>query len=314
VNREPRNLAASIHQRLLNGARARGEDPQFAVQRYAAERFLYRLGESPHREQFVLKGAMLFALWGGSVYRPTRDLDFTGYGSSEIDAVMDRLRDICSVAVPDDGMFFDGATVRAEPIREDVEYGGVRLVFEARLGSVRVRMQVDVGFGNAIEPRPTDADFPALLDAPAPRIRAYPQEAVVAEKLHAMVVLGERNSRYKDFYDLQVLAHQFPFDGMALSRSIAATFERRRTPIDTALPVALAPRFYADRRRAEQWRAYLTRNSLPGALADFDAVGEQLQAFLGPPWAALVAGTPFSGAWRPAGPWRPATTTEERER
>jgi hypothetical protein len=307
MSRPPRNLAASIHQRLLNGARERAEDPQFILQRYAAERFLYRLGESPHREQFVLKGAMLFALWGGSVYRPTRDLDFTGYGSDEIGAVLDRIRDICSVAAPDDGMSFDATTLRAEPIREEIEYGGVRIVFEARLGNAKVRMQIDVGFGNAIEPRATDADYPTLLDVPAPRIRAYPHEAVVAEKTHAMVVLGERNSRYKDFYDLHVLARQFRFDGATLAGSIAATFERRRTTIDAALPAALAPRFYADGARGEQWRAYLTRNTLPGAPADFAGAGELLQKFLVSPWRALADGQPFLEVWAPAGPWASST-------
>lgn len=312
MSRPPRNLAASIHRRLLNGARERGEDPQFILQRYAAERFLYRLGISPHREQFVLKGAMLFALWGGSAYRPTRDLDFTGYGSDEVEAVLGRIRDICAVTATDDGMSFDATTLRAEPIREEVEYGGLRIVFEARLGSAQVRMQVDVGFGNAIEPRATDADYPTLLDAPAPRVLAYPHEAVVAEKLHAMVVLDERNSRYKDFYDLHVLARQFPFDGAALGRSIAATFERRRTTIDAALPAALSPRFYADTARAEQWRAYLTRNALPGAPADFAGAGELLQRFLLPPWRALAEGQPFLDTWAPAGPWM--TPTEEPAR
>lgn len=311
MSRPPRNLAASIHRRLLNGARERGEDAQFILQRYAAERFLYRLGKSQHREQFVLKGAMLFALWGGSVYRATRDLDFTGYGSDEIEAVLQRFRDICTLAVEDDGMLFDARTLTGAPIRDEAEYGGLRIVFEARLGMHQIRMQVDVGFGNAIEPAATEADYPTLFDAPAPRIRAYPHEAVVAEKLHAMVVLGERNSRYKDFYDLQVLSRQFPFDGERLTRAIAATFGRRHTPIDAALPAALAPRFYADDTRAEQWRAYLTRNALPGAPADFAAAGELLQAFLVPPWRALAARAEHSGAWRPTGPWLPQGTTEE---
>jgi len=245
MRRPPRNLAASIHRRLLNGARERGDDLQFVAQRYAAERFLYRLGVSQHREQFVLKGALLFALWGGSAYRPTRDLDFTGYGDPEVEAVLDRIRQICTAPAPDDGMFFDAGTLRVEPIREEVEYGGVRVVFEARLSTAQIRMQLDVGFGNAIEPRAVEADYPTLLDAPAPRIRAYPHEAVVAEKLHAMVVLGERNSRYKDFYDLHVLARQFAFEGEHLTRAIAATFERRGTSIDAALPW----RSVADRQR-----------------------------------------------------------------
>jgi len=166
-------------------------------------------------------------------------------------------------------------------------------------------MQVDVGFGNAIEPAATESDYPTLLDSPVPKIRAYPHEAVVAEKLHAMVVLGERNSRYKDFYDLHALARQFPFDGATLSGSIAATFARRSTPIDTALPVALAPRFFADSARAGQWRAYLTRNALPGSPADFGAIGERIQSFLGPPWSALADRSAFTDAWPPAGPWSP---------
>ena len=139
----PRNLAASVHRRLLNGARARGEDPQFVAQRYAAERFLCRLGQSRHRDQFVLKGAMLFAMWGGSAYRPTRDLDFTGYGDPEHGDLLDRIREICLVAVPDDGMSYDVDSLKIEPIREEVEYGGVRITFGARLGNVQIRMQLD---------------------------------------------------------------------------------------------------------------------------------------------------------------------------
>ncbi len=307
TGRPPRNVAASVRARLLNHSRENGEDFQFILLRYAAERFLYRLGESGHRDRYVLKGAMLFALWGGSIYRPTRDLDFTGYGSDATENVLAALRDICTVAVADDGLAFDAGTLTAEPIRDDAEYNALRIRFQATLGNARIPMQVDIGFGNAIEPAATEADYPTLLDAPAPRIRAYPHEAVIAEKLHAMVVLGEINSRYKDFYDLHVLARQFPFDGERLARAIAATFERRRTQIDAALPAALAPRFYVDGARAGQWRAYLTRNALPGAPADFAAVGELLQTFLGPVWGALATGRSFSDTWPPTGPWRTAT-------
>ncbi|MFI5020071.1 MAG: nucleotidyl transferase AbiEii/AbiGii toxin family protein [Alphaproteobacteria bacterium] len=312
TSRSPRNLAASIHRRLLNGARKRGEDAQFILQRYAGERFLYRLGQSPHREQLVLKGTMLFALWGGSFYRPTRDLDFTGYGSDDREAVLQRFQEIFTIPVADDGLAFDAATLTAEPIRDDAEYNGLQIRFQATLGGSLIPMRIDIGFGNAIVPPAIEAEYPTLLEAPAPRIRAYPHEAVVAEKFHAMVVLGERNSRYKDFYDLHVLARQFPFDGERLARAIAATFERRRTPIDAALPAALAPRFYADSARAAQWRAYLTRDRLPGAPADFAAAGELLQTFLGPVWNALGAGRSFSDAWLPTGPWTAATKESDR--
>ncbi|MGO8867311.1 MAG: nucleotidyl transferase AbiEii/AbiGii toxin family protein [Alphaproteobacteria bacterium] len=312
TSRPLKNVAASVRARLLDRSRVTREDFQFLLQRYAAERFLYRLGKSAHRDRYILKGAMLFALWGGSIYRPTRDLDFTGYGSNETEDVLAALREVCAFPVADDGLAFDAATLTAAPIRDDAEYNGLRIRFQVALGGTRIPMQIDIGFGNAIEPSAVEADYPTLLDSPAPRILAYPHEAVVAEKLHAMVVLGERNSRYKDFYDLHVIARQFPFDGESLARAIAATFERRRTPIDAALPAALAPRFYADGARAAQWRAYLARNRLPGGPADFAAAGELLQTFLGPIWSALGVGRSFSDAWPPTGPWRAATKESDR--
>jgi len=299
-----------VHARLLTRSRESGEDFQFLLQRYAAERFLYRLGETRHRDRYVLKGAALFAIWGSATYRGTRDLDFTGYGSSKIDGVLAAMGDVCGASVADDGITFDATTLTARPIREEAEYSGLRVQFQARLGAARIPMQVDIGFGNAIEPPPSEEDYPTLLDMPAPRIRAYPQEAVVAEKLHAMVVLGERNSRYKDFYDLYVFARQFPFDGQRLATAIAATFERRRTAIDAGLPAALTPRFYSDGGRAAQWRAYLARNSLPGAPADWIAVGELLQVFLSQPYRAIADGRTFSNRWSAGGPWAAPATQE----
>jgi predicted nucleotidyltransferase component of viral defense system len=301
------NVAASVRDRLLNRSRQTGEDFQFLLQRYAAERLLYRLGQSAHRARFVLKGAMLFALWGGSVYRPTRDLDFTGYGNSEADDVTATFKNVCAVSVPDDGLVFDTATVTAAPIRDEAEYGGLRVRLRAMLGNARIEMQIDIGFGNAIEPGANDVQYPTLLDAPAPNIRAYPHEAVVAEKLHTLVVLGERSTRIKDLYDLYALAAQFPFDGSKLTRAIAATFERRKTKIGSTLPAGLTPRFFADDARATQWRAYLDRNKLPGAPRNFAEAGERLRAFLEPVWMALAAGDKFSNTWPPGGPWGAAS-------
>lgn len=297
------NIAESVHRRLLNRSRQTGEDFQFLLQRYAAERFLYRLGQSTHRDRFVLKGAMLFALWGGSVYRPTRDLDFAGYGNSDANDVAATFILVSAVPVPDDGLSFDATTVTAEPIRDEAEYDGLRLRLRAMLGNARIEMQIDIGFGNAIEPGANDVQYPTLLDAPAPNIRAYSHEAVVAEKLHTLVVLGERTSRIKDLYDLYTLAAQFLFDGTKLTKAIAATFERRRTKIESAQPAGLAPRFFADEARATQWRAYLDRNNLPGAPRDFAQAGERIQAFLAPMWNALVTGDKFADTWQPGGPW-----------
>jgi hypothetical protein len=227
-----KNFAASVHDRLLNRSRDRGEDFSFVLHRYAAERFLYRLGLSTHREQLVLKGAMLFAVWGGSAYRPTRDLDFTGYGDSEADVVLSCFREICDLDVPDDALVFDSSTLTSEQIRDDAEYDGLRVRLSVTLGRARIPLRIDIGFGNAIEPRPNNVEYPTLLDGPAPRIRTYPPEAVIAEKFHCMVRFGERNSRLKDFYDLYVLAHEFPFAGVPGPRQ--AIRRRSLYTLDTA--------------------------------------------------------------------------------
>ncbi len=309
----PRNLAASVHDRLLNRSRATGEDFNFLLQRYGSERFLYRLGESKYRDRFVLKGAALLALWGGSAYRATRDLDLAGYGSSDADDVIRCFQGICAVPAADDGLVFDGSTIMAQDIRLDAEYDGLRIKFLASLGGARINMQVDIGFGNAIDPPAEDVEYPTLLDAPAPLIRAYPLEASLAEKLHAMVVLGELNSRYKDFYDVYVIASTFALEGARLTRAISATFERRSTEIDSSQPTALTARFFADDAKSSQWRAYLSKNQLAGAPADFSAAGEMLLGLYSPLWTALAAKQPFEQHWAPGGPWATLDSTSTRE-
>jgi hypothetical protein len=272
------------------------------LQRYAVERFLYRLGRSHHRERFVLKGATLFAIWG-TAYRPTRDIDFTGYGSSNQDDVIRDLREVCITPDDVDQLVFDTASITAEPIRDGSEYDGLRVHIRARLGVSDIAVQIDVGFGNAIVPGPEETEVRTMLGDPPPRILAYPRESVVAEKLNAMVTLGERNSRYKDFYDLHAMANAFEFDRDTLVRAVRATFQRRRTPLVAALPAALTPTFYASADRLRQWRAYVTRNDLMGAPNDFQAVGELLTRFLQPVWEQLLTDGDVTGVWRPGGPW-----------
>jgi predicted nucleotidyltransferase component of viral defense system len=308
TDRSINNIAASVHARLLNMSHQTGEDFAFLLQRYAAERFLYRLGESPHRNILVLKGAMLFPLWGGSTFRSTHDLDFNSYGRNEIVSAMNICREICRVPVVNDGLFFDETTIKAEPIRDETDYKGFRIRFLARLGKSRIAMQIDIGFGNAIEPPATDAQYPTLLKSPRPEIRAYSREAVIAEKLHAMVVLGDHNSRMKDFYDLHSLAQGFSFDRIRLTRSIEATFKRRHTPIAITLPVALTPRFFVDNYRSTQWRRYLERIHLTGAPSDFNVVGELLISFLRPIWDNLQQQQQSRGMWAAGGPWSLRTT------
>lgn len=231
--------AASIRQRLLNRARAEGGDFQALLTRYVLERFLYRLGESPHRERFVVKGAMLFVLWEGDLHRTTRDLDLLGSGPSAIADVERAVREVLAAEVEDDGVAFDPGTVRGDLIREEQEYEGVRVTAEARVGNARVRLKIDVGFGDTVTPEAEEATFPTLLDAPPPVLRAYPKETVVAEKLQAMVALGILNIRMKDFYDVWHLSRHDAFDGPTLTGAVRATFERRGTPLPGGAPLVL---------------------------------------------------------------------------
>jgi hypothetical protein len=301
LTRRPTHLGASVSHRLLQRARARGEDYQFTLQRYAVERLLYRLSKSPDHDRFILKGAMLYVVWGEEVYRPTRDLDLLGYGPDAAEPMASAFRSLCSIKVPDDGLLFDPGSVRIEEIRESAEYGGVRVRLEARLSTVRIHLQVDVGFGDEIVPGPEERTFPVLLDGPSPRIRVYSRESVVAEKLHAAVLLGEANTRMKDFYDLFTIPSLFPFEGSTLFRAIQATFTRRRTPIPEILPLSAA--FFADEVRAGRWRAYLSKSRLHNAPQDFAAAEEAIHEFLFPPYDALVAKAGFPASWLPGGPW-----------
>ncbi len=195
-------LSISVKDRLLNISKKRGDDFNFTLVQYAIERFLYRLSQSPHADQFILKGATLFAVWSGELHRPTRDLDFLGYGPSDNDSLRQLFASICATSVPDDGLIFDARTIQVADIREDQEYGGKRISFRGYLGTAAIPMKIDVGFGDVITPQTDVSSYPALLPFPQPQLRTYSKETVVAEKLHAMAILGMANSRMKDFLDL----------------------------------------------------------------------------------------------------------------
>lgn len=303
-----KNAAASVKQRLLNLHRKTGEDFQLLLTRYAVERLLYRLAGSAHAQAFVLKGAMLFALWTGKLHRPTRDLDLLGFGGSDDERLTEVFRSLCRVEDPDDGLEFDDESVAVEPIREEQEYGGKRVTLRARLGQARVDLQVDVGFGDAVTPGPEVVDYPTLLGMAAPRLRAYPRETAVAEKAEAMVKLALANSRMKDFYDLVVLARQFPFDGERLRTAVAATFARRGTPLPSVPPTALTERFAADDTKLKQWRAFRARSGLSDQPEELGDVVQVLGEFLLPVLSAAGRNEPFRSSWRPGGPWLPDST------
>jgi Nucleotidyl transferase AbiEii toxin, Type IV TA system len=257
-----RDRAASVRARLLNVAKATGTDFNLVLVRFALERLLFRLSTSAHSDRFVLKGALLFTLWYDLPHRATRDADLLGFGPSDTGSMAGVFRDIASVAA-DDGIVFDPASVRVGVIRKDAGYGGVRVTLNGKLANARCVAQVDVGFGDAVTPGPTDAVYPVLLDdLPAPRLRTYPVYTVVAEKLHAIVVLGMVNSRLKDYLDLVVIMEREALDEPTLALAIAATFQRRGTALPNAPPVGLSDEFALDLTRIALWQSLLKKNDI----------------------------------------------------
>lgn len=299
------NLAASVHRRLLNISRETGADPNLIWSRFAMERLLYRLASSNHASGFVLKGAMLFMAWTGKTYRPTYDLDLLGFGEDSGTRLVSVFQDLCRTSVEPDGLVFDADSVQAEPIREDQEYHGQRVMLNAFLGKMRIRLQVDVGFGDVVTPRTEQIAFPTLLDLPAPVVRACSRETVVAEKLHAMTVLGIANSRMKDFYDLRVLARDFEFDGKTLVTALKATFKRRKTDIPEGLPLALTDEFGRDKVKAVQWAAFIRKSGLEQAAPSLVEVLARLREFLQRPLQTSLGEALCPGHWPPSGPWSP---------
>lgn len=247
--------------------------------RFALERLLFRISQSSHADRFVLKGAMLMMSWFDDPHRGTRDLDLLGFGDPSEAAMLATFQDILAQDA-EDGILFDPDTLRVDRIREELDYGGLRLRAIASVGGARINLTIDIGFGDALEPGAEVVDYPVMLDFPAPRLRAYARETVIAEKFQAMVALGRANSRMKDFYDIWVLCRSFTFDDDRLARAIAATFARRGTAIPTEPPDALTPAFAADEQKQRQWRAFVEDLSVnPGELGD--VVGE-LSVFLMP--------------------------------
>ncbi len=296
------NIAASVKARLLNIAHERNEDFQKILVQYANERLLYRLAVSPHADRFVLKGATLFTVWLGSSHRATRDLDLLGYGLSKPTEIKKIFSEIVRASVSDDGLVFDVDSIASNLIREHQVYGGVRTSISVNLEKARIALQVDVGFGDVITPKPKSIDFPVLLDFPIPRLHAYSKETVVAEKLEAMIVLGEVNSRMKDFFDIAFLAMNFGFNGSQLTKAVQATFQRRKTELPTGIPFALTVEF-AEAKRA-QWNAFVKRAGIHTGLEDLAIVMDILKHFLIPALQALKDDLDFPFTWKKGGPWK----------
>ncbi len=294
------NMAASVRQRLLDKARADQRPFAELLQYYAMERFLYRLSLSPRADEFILKGALLQRVWCAPLERPTMDIDMLGKTGNRTALIEEITREICATAAPPDGIEFDLASIRAERITEGARYEGVRVRLSGKLGTAVVRLQIDIGFGDIVFPKPGLAEYPSLLDHPTAKLRCYSRESAIAEKFEAMVSLGELNSRMKDFYDIWLLARQFDFEMPILAEAIARTFRHRGTTVPDEV-VAFTDAFI--NAKATQWHAFRKKLKQDLIPSDFATIVDTLKAFVEPVIRDVHSGQLKPGFWKAPGPW-----------
>jgi len=297
------NVAASVHQRLLNQARESSRPFNDLLQHFATERFIYRLSKSPFAGSFILKGALMFSVWCGPASRPTMDIDLLGKIDNSLDVVIAAVKGACGTEVEDDGMQFNAEAATAARIVEGAGYEGVRVRLRGNLGNARVSLQIDIGFGDPIVPAPARIAYPVLLDFPAPELNGYTMESTIAEKFHAMVRLGVLNSRMKDFHDTWLLSHTFNFGGETLAEAVRQTFAHRNTPVP-AEPAVFGPSFADDGSKPAQWRGFLRKAKLAHAPGSFGVVLEAIRAFLQPVTTSLAGRRAYARTWVAPGPWR----------
>ena len=298
------SLAESIRQRLLNLAHKKAEPFDLILTRYGLERLLYRIGQSKWKNNFLLKGAMLFSLWYDSPRRPTKDLDLMIYGKGDAEYLKKVFQSICNMKVESDGIEYIAETVTCTEIREKNIYHGIRIKLMATLAGANIRLQIDIGFGDAVFPEPEEITYPTLLELPAPRIHSYSMYTVVAEKFQAMATLGILNSRMKDFFDVWLMAGEFEFSGLVLCSAIKSTFKRRDILLPLETPVALTEAFAVDKFKIIQWDAFIRKNRIHIKEKSLADIIDFLHGFLMPPVSALASKKDFNSIWPPNGPWK----------
>ncbi len=295
-----KNISASVRQRLLNRSKTDKRPFNELLQYYAMERFLYRLSKSSHADHYILKGALMLRAWRSPEFRATMDIDMLGRTSNEEANIVAQIRDIIALDVDSNGLVFDPDSIQTEQITEDADYEGIRIRFRGLLGTARINMQINIGFGDIVYPEPEEADLPTMLDSPAPRLLCYSRESSIAEKFEAMVKLGFLNSRMKDFYDIWLLSRQFHFEQATLAEAIRLTFEQRGIVLPSDID-AFSETFIDTKQ--SQWMAFYKRLKQDHIPASFQDIVAEVESFLLPIVSSIFQETPTITSWRPAGPW-----------
>lgn len=296
-----KNVAASVRKRLLNKSGSEERPFNELLQYYAMERFLYRLSKSEHADKFVLKGALVLRVWNSPEFRPTMDIDLLGKTSNHETVIVKQIEDIITVPVDPDGLIYSCDSIRAEEITEEAEYSGIRLKLLANLGSARINMQIDIGFGDAMVPEPELSEFPSVLDYPAPQLWCYSRESTIAEKLEAMIKLRMLNSRMKDFYDIWMLSRYFDFDGETLKQAVIRAMNTRGTKIPETIE-AFSVEF--GQAKQNQWIAFKRRFVQIDLPQDFKTILDAVVPFLDPIIESIKKSTIPPSLWTAPGPWQ----------
>ncbi len=299
-----KNIEASVRALLQNKAKETNRPFAEVLQYYGMERFLYRFSRSEYADKFILKGALMFMVWQVPQRRTTLDIDFLSTYDNQIATIEKVIRDVCKVSVAPDGLVFDSQAIKGQKIKEDADYEGVRVKFRGFLERARIPMQIDVGFGDVIYPKPKTINYPVILDFPKPHLKGYPAESVVSEKFEAMVKLGLLNSRMKDFYDIWLMMRQFDFSGSNLAEALKRTFEHRKTSLPQHKPL-FAEEIYDEKSdRQTLWKAFLRKGDLKNTPEKLVTVAKEIEKFLIKPLDAINKGNEFNEEWKGLGPWK----------
>jgi hypothetical protein len=274
-----KDIEESIRTKLKNFAKSDNRDFDNILLQFFQERFLYRISISKYRNNFILKGALLLMIKNISVFRPTKDIDFLGKSinpdPNQIEGIIKQIMKIgCN-----DGVTYLSEHIISKSINGGAGNKGVSLKITARLGKIKKVITMDIGFGDIIYKGSREITFPTILDFPAPIVKCYPYESIIAEKFHAIVWLNFQTSRMKDFYDIHFLLKNQTFKSTELMGAITSTFKRRNTNIDQR-NVIFSDSFKSDRFKQVQWEAFLRKSELK-SYKSFKSVIQKIERFIG---------------------------------
>jgi hypothetical protein len=304
----PKNISTSIRQRLLNLSQLSKRPFQEILQYYAMERFIHRFSLSPYKDKLILKGGLMFYVWHLASSRATRDIDFLGITPNNPNNIHKIITQICDINYSNDGMIFIKDNIQCIGIQEQNEYTGIRATLFATLEQAKIKLQIDIGFGDIIHPNPIDFHYPTLLDMQTPQIKGYTPETLIAEKLHTMLRHGSRNSRMKDIYDIWLLSRQFQFNGQTLKNAIIKTLSNRGLTLDNHEPLIFTDDYKDDKNRNQQWNAFIRKSTLSITPANFSEAMDQIKLFTQPMLESYSSKAAFNKKWLAPGPWTTETS------